>query len=492
MEMRDPPEGATLLRVIKTPVWKESQKLAEESGCPLKVGDKTWTTSWDYSSNTHLEGNKWGINFDKSCFEVITEEEFKKISNEELSDEELLEIAKEKYHVGTVYYALDSDGNTSVLAESEVIHKNPQMLSSGIDAGPGYIYSKATKQWAEIVTPAKFEKYQLYSDEELLKIAAAKYPVGTKYKALYAYGGAESSYSVSIRQPEFHQEKTLIDVGVLYCYHRETNTWAEVIKDEEPVEIKQELPESGLLVSKRGSIIYRIEGSEGFGFNPEKYGMSNSWSFISEPEHWRKATPEDEAKFLKLLKAEADKLNLGVDAKIKGHADGMKRNLNNGTNTPIFHLSSAWNKNGQIFHNGIWAQPLDETQPAPSPPEPQRTSEKEVKPRYRIKTKEEFERDGNMVGGYPKGWNRGGEMDAYYGQILPKSCCLENIRFIFDGWEFNTEHDIVKVSEYPLTPTEALGKTSTLGDISYQRDIEIEKVKKENVKRDFTPMKNIV
>ena len=97
-----------------------------------------------------------------------------------------------------------------------------------------------------------------------------------------------------------------------------------------------------------------------------------------------------------------------------------------------------------------------------------------------------------MLDGYPKDWNREGEMDVYYGQILPKSCHLGNTIYIFNGWSFNTKHDIVLVSENPLTKPETLGKTSTVGDISYQRDIEIEKVKKENVKRDFTPMRNIV
>lgn len=343
MEMRDPPEGATLLRVIKTPVWVENQKLAEKSGCPLKVGDKTWTINWDFF-NTHLEGNKWGINFDKSCFEEITEEEFKKISNEE------------------------------------------------------------------------------------------------------------------------------------------------------PVEVKQELPENGLLVHESGSIIYRTSLMGGFGFDfLGEYIPNDNWTFALTPNDWHTATPQEQDKFIKLLEAEAEKRGLWENTKIKGHADNtLSYQVNEGEWDAIFHLTSAWNKNGQIFHKGTWAEPLYETPPTPSQPEPQRTSEKEVKPRYRIKTKEEFERDGNMVGGYPKGWSRIGSMDCFYGQMVPKSCFLENIRFLIEGWEFNTEHDIVKVSEYPLTPTEALCKTSTLGDISYQKDIEIEKVKKENVKRDFTAMKNIV
>ncbi len=124
--------------------------------------------------------------------------------------------------------------------------------------------------------------------------------------------------------------------------------------------IKKELPESGLLVSKLGCLIYRIGEDIGYGFDSRGvFSNYDTWSFIVFPKHWKPATPEDESKFVKLLKAEAEKRGLGVDAKIKGHADNTLRYpMNDGKWNAMFNLTSGNNKNGRIFHNGIWAQPL--------------------------------------------------------------------------------------------------------------------------------------
>ena len=58
-----------------------------------------------------------------------------------------------------------------------------------------------------------------------------------------------------------------------------------------------------------------------------------------------------------MLEAEAEKRGLGVDAKIKGHAGGGKA-LNKKHYVPHFTPVHGCNKNGKIFHNGIWAEPL--------------------------------------------------------------------------------------------------------------------------------------
>lgn len=123
--------------------------------------------------------------------------------------------------------------------------------------------------------------------------------------------------------------------------------------------IKKELPESGLVAFGSYTIVYRNGKNSGFGFNP--YGIYENkdiWSFGCNPEQWRTATPEDEAKFIKLLEAEAEKRGLGVDAKIKRHAGVCGIDFNTNSYSPIFHLTTAWNKNGCIFHKGIWAEPL--------------------------------------------------------------------------------------------------------------------------------------
>ena len=134
-------------------------------------------------------------------------------------------------------------------------------------------------------------------------------------------------------------------------------TWAwdkDELKDFQP--IKKELPESGLVAFGSNTIAYRTGKSSGFGFNAfGRYENTDDWAF----ENWRTATPEEEAKFIKLLEQEAEKRGLGVDAKIKGHADNtLNYRVNEGEWDAIFHLTSAWNKNGQIFKNGIWAEPL--------------------------------------------------------------------------------------------------------------------------------------
>lgn len=122
--------------------------------------------------------------------------------------------------------------------------------------------------------------------------------------------------------------------------------------------IKKELPESGLLVHSDGSLIFRTGETSGYGFDIFDIFHRICRSFIDMPQNWRTATPEDEAKFIKLLKAEAEKRGLGVDAKIKGHVGGGYPRANNGNFTPKINLTLAFNKHGRIFSNGIWAEPL--------------------------------------------------------------------------------------------------------------------------------------
>lgn len=136
------------------------------------------------------------------------------------------------------------------------------------------------------------------------------------------------------------------------------NGWSvEELESFQP--IKKELPETGLLVHGSDTIVYRTGEISGFGFNAVgNYENIDIWSFNCSPGEWRTATPQDEAKFIKLLEAEAEKRGLGVDAKIKGHADGDHEAFNEYLHTPHFTTVCGWNKNGCIFHNGIWAEPL--------------------------------------------------------------------------------------------------------------------------------------
>src|SRR5690554_3634698 len=75
--------------------------------------------------------------------------------------------------------------------------------------------------------------------------------------------------------------------------------------------IKEELPEEGLLVSKNGTIIYRTGEFSGYGFYSNgRYknldGELGAWNFDSHIAHWKPATPEQEKKFVGMLKKECE------------------------------------------------------------------------------------------------------------------------------------------------------------------------------------------
>ena len=66
------PEGATKLRVIKRPPWVNNPNKFESIPKSLTVGSITWC---DRNTSCYLiEDNKYRVNFDKSCFEVIEDE----------------------------------------------------------------------------------------------------------------------------------------------------------------------------------------------------------------------------------------------------------------------------------------------------------------------------------------------------------------------------------------------------------------------------------
>ena len=124
-----------------------------------------------------------------------------------------------------------------------------------------------------------------------------------------------------------------------------------------------ELPKEELLVSRNDSLAYRLSGDLGYGFPfglQDEYLFSNDWDF-SKTEYWQQATPEQEKRFVEMLKKECENKGLFEDTKIEFHADGSGSFLN--TN----HFSSTalpmvvYNKNGQIFYKGKFAKPLKES-----------------------------------------------------------------------------------------------------------------------------------
>lgn len=169
--------------------------------------------------------------------------------------------------------------------------------------------------------------------------------VGDSYKV------SKSTEKVIAKSDEHKAVMTIDEVGYSTAWNEDE------LEQFQP--IKKELPESGLLVSVSNTIVYRTGERSGFGFNSfGRYENNDFWYFSCSPEYWRIATPEEEANFIKMLEAEAEKRGLGVDAKIKGHADGGEFAFNTNIYTSKFSLDFAFNKNGRIFNNGIWAEPM--------------------------------------------------------------------------------------------------------------------------------------
>lgn len=164
----------------------------------------------------------------------------------------------------------------------------------------------------------------------------------------------ESRYAekVIFKHDETRQVVTIDKYSDIYSFNEDE------LKSFQP--IKKELPEIGLLAFGSNTIVYRTGRNSGFGFNLfGRYLNNDLWYFGCSPEHWRIATPEEYAKFIKLLEAEAEKRGLGVDAKIKCNADnGATYRMNDGKWRPLFDLDFANNKHGRIFSNGTWAEPL--------------------------------------------------------------------------------------------------------------------------------------
>ena len=124
----------------------------------------------------------------------------------------------------------------------------------------------------------------------------------------------------------------------------------------------EKLPDEGLVVHKNGNIVYRTGISNGYGFyNEGGYDIRKDWTFKLYPPSWHPATEEEEAKFIELLKKECERRGLFEDTKIKSHASGSMFNVNSGNFRARFDVDLVYNKNGLIFKEGKFAEPLEET-----------------------------------------------------------------------------------------------------------------------------------
>lgn len=138
------------------------------------------------------------------------------------------------------------------------------------------------------------------------------------------------------------------------------STW----KESELYMLKPALPEEGLLVGACGSLVYKLPDGSGYGFargHQSNYFFYKGWNFSLEG-HWKPATPEQEVKFVEMLKKECENRGLYEDTKIEKHADGTSLiEADYMEVTPRFSSTSGYNKNGQIFYKGKFATPRKET-----------------------------------------------------------------------------------------------------------------------------------
>lgn len=116
------------------------------------------------------------------------------------------------------------------------------------------------------------------------------------------------------------------------------------------------LPETGLLVSKSGSIIYRTGERSGYGFALGRGWYDNDdWGEFTSY-HWKKATPEDELEFEKLLIKEAAKYGLVDGVEFESPFSGNKCVVN--TKDTRFNCAGFTMGTAYVFYKGKWATPI--------------------------------------------------------------------------------------------------------------------------------------
>src|SRR5690554_30718 len=122
--------------------------------------------------------------------------------------------------------------------------------------------------------------------------------------------------------------------------------------------LQKELPEEGLLVSKLDSLVYKLSDGSGYGFshgNQSDYFFGKRWGLSNTGGHWKPATPEQEKKFIAMIKKECEKHGLYEDTKLERNNLSNSIYLNENLFIPETNPREAWNKNGQIFYRGKFA-----------------------------------------------------------------------------------------------------------------------------------------
>lgn len=164
-----------------------------------------------YGDSVYYKG-KWG--------EIITEN--KNMTKDKKLEEELIELAKENYPIGTVYEGCTGSVGTSVV-EPHIMYLDNEIY--GIEVGIDYIYLHRDEKWAKILSkPVEIKSNRDASEEELLDIARRNYPPGTIYNGFRS----RKKYTVT--------DDLVIRNGCIYngnnpgcIYHGGSKVWSKII-----------------------------------------------------------------------------------------------------------------------------------------------------------------------------------------------------------------------------------------------------------------------
>ena len=163
---------------------------------------------------------------------------------------EFLEEANKRYPMGSRYVSLGGDpdgikgrGVSSVEYEAKIWYYNDELR--GIDMGNYVVYNFCIDKWAEIINDQVDTEetlieaeFDLTTDDGRLAYAKKYYPIGTKYKPLSNFGGAEVNSINAEFEPRIWVSARGINNGIEVSkmgliYHGVTNKWAEIINEEE-------------------------------------------------------------------------------------------------------------------------------------------------------------------------------------------------------------------------------------------------------------------
>lgn len=109
-----------------------------------------------------------------------------------------------------------------------------------------------------------------------------------------------------------------------------------------------------------GSIIFYLTNGDSYGYDAlrkHKWIELVGLTIDIFPEIY---TSAEDSEVIALHKEEMKRRGIGEDTKLKNHADGSKCR-NYGSSTVSFNINKIWNKNGCVYANGKWAQPLELT-----------------------------------------------------------------------------------------------------------------------------------